>query len=49
MNPAIAARCLVGAVFDALTSWLEENAADRQPAAGVARAVADFNSRAIRR
>jgi AcrR family transcriptional regulator len=46
--PVIAARCLVGAVFESLYSWLEENPTDRQSAAEVARAVADYNSRAIR-
>lgn len=48
-DPAIAARCLVGAVFESLYSWLEESPADRPPVAKVARAVADYNSRAIRR
>jgi TetR/AcrR family fatty acid metabolism transcriptional regulator len=48
VNPAIAARCLVGAVFESLCSWLEESPADRPSAAEVARAVADYNSRAIR-
>jgi hypothetical protein len=37
----------VGAVFESLYSWLEENPSDRQSAAEVARAVADYNLRAI--
>ena len=48
VDPAIAARCLVGAVFETLTSWLEEDPAKRPPAAKVARSVADYNLRAIR-
>ena len=47
--PVIAARCLVGAVFESLCSWLEESPNDRQSAVEVARAVADYNFRAIRR
>jgi hypothetical protein len=48
VDPAIAARCLVGAVFETLTSWLEEDPAERPLAAKVARTVADYNLRAIR-
>jgi AcrR family transcriptional regulator len=47
--PVIAARCLVGAVFESLCSWLEESPNDRQSAVEVARVVADYNFRAIRR
>jgi AcrR family transcriptional regulator len=49
VNPAIAARCLVGAVLEALCCWLEEDPNDRMSAADVARAVVDFNSRALLR
>jgi len=49
INPVIAARCLVGSVFEALYCWLEENPNDRISAAEIARAIVDFNSRALLR
>jgi len=48
-NPAMAARCLVGAVYESLCFWLEEPPGQRLPALEAARAVADYNSRALRR
>jgi TetR/AcrR family transcriptional regulator, fatty acid metabolism regulator protein len=47
MNAAIAARCLVGAVFESLYAWLEKPDSKRPPAASVARAVAAYNKRAL--
>jgi TetR/AcrR family transcriptional regulator, fatty acid metabolism regulator protein len=47
LNAAVAARCWVGSVYEAVFHWLEQPAAGRQPAAEVARAVADFNLRGI--
>jgi len=48
-NAAIAARCMAGATFEAVYFWLEEDPKIRLPAAEVARAVARFNTQAIRK
>jgi TetR/AcrR family transcriptional regulator, fatty acid metabolism regulator protein len=47
IGPAIAARCLVGAVCESLYTWLESPDDGRPPAVEVARAVADYNVRAL--
>jgi TetR/AcrR family fatty acid metabolism transcriptional regulator len=46
-TPAIAARCIVGATYEAFYCWLEESLETRMPAANVARAAARFNTQAI--
>jgi AcrR family transcriptional regulator len=46
-NPAIGASCLVGAVCESLYTWLDSSDSERLPADGVARAVADYNVRAL--
>lgn len=43
----VAARCLVGAVYEALCSWLEQPELQRLPVHDVARYVADYNTRAM--
>lgn len=47
-DPTVAAQCLVGAVYEALYSWLELGPEQRQSADQVAHAVADYNMRALR-
>ena len=47
MNPALAARCWVGGVYESVFHWLEQSAKERPAAQAVARAVADFNLRAV--
>lgn len=48
-NATIAARCIVGATYEALYCWLEEDPKTRMPAAEVAQAVARFNTHAVQR
>lgn len=48
-NPLIAAQCLVGAVFEALVSWMELSEEERAPAAEIARIVSNYNLRAVRK
>jgi AcrR family transcriptional regulator len=48
-NPTIAAQCVVGAAYEALYCWLEEDTKVRMPAVDVARAVARFTIQAVRR
>lgn len=48
-NTSIAARCMVGGVSEALYCWLREDPKKRMPAIEVARAVAQFNSQALRK
>jgi TetR/AcrR family transcriptional regulator, fatty acid metabolism regulator protein len=48
-NTVIAARCIAGATFEAAYSWLEEDPKIRLPASDVARAVAHFNTQAVKK
>jgi AcrR family transcriptional regulator len=47
MDSGIAARCMVGATFESLYHWLELPVKKRPEAKAVARAVADYNVRAL--
>jgi TetR/AcrR family fatty acid metabolism transcriptional regulator len=47
LDPALAARCWVGSVYESVYRWLEQPIARRQSAKKVASAVADFNLRGI--
>lgn len=48
-DTSIAARCVAGATLEAIYSWLEEDPKTRMPAEEVARAVARFNTQAVRK
>lgn len=45
--PEVAARCMVGAVFESLYTWLETAEAERLPAEEVARVTAEYNIAAV--
>jgi TetR/AcrR family transcriptional regulator, fatty acid metabolism regulator protein len=45
--PAVAARCLVGAVFESLCSWLETAESERLSAEEIARVTAEYNIKAL--
>jgi len=47
-DAAVAAQCLVGAVYEALCTWLEQRPEQRLPAIEVAHSVADYNMRALK-
>jgi len=47
-STSIAARCMAGAAFEAFYCWLDENPKERMPAEKVARAVAQFNTQAVK-
>jgi hypothetical protein len=48
-DASIAARCVAGATFEAIYSWLEGDPNNRMQAAEFARAVARFNTQAVRK
>ena len=45
--PEVAARCMVGAVFESLYAWLETNEGERLAAEDVARVTAEYNIAAM--
>jgi hypothetical protein len=47
-DPAIAARCLVGAVSESLHTWLETEESQRRPVEDVARLTAEYNLNAVK-
>ena len=47
LDPQVAARCWVGAVYEAAYHWLETASAERPPIEAVAHEVARFNLRGI--
>jgi TetR/AcrR family transcriptional regulator, fatty acid metabolism regulator protein len=48
-NAIITARCIAGATFEAAYCWLEEDPKTRMQATEVARIVAHFNTRAVKK
>jgi AcrR family transcriptional regulator len=48
-DATIAARCIAGATFETAYRWLEEDPKTRMQATEVARAVAHFNTRAVKK
>jgi AcrR family transcriptional regulator len=48
-STVVAARCIAGATFEAVYGWLEEDPKTRMPAIEVARAVARFNTQAVKK
>lgn len=47
IDPAVAARCWVGAVYEAVYAWLEAPQSKRIPPTRLAKAVAEFNLRGV--
>jgi TetR/AcrR family transcriptional regulator, fatty acid metabolism regulator protein len=48
-NATVTARCIAGATFEAAYCWLDEDPKTRLQAAEVARVVAHFNTRAVKK